>query len=420
MTVDTLCVIGLGYIGLPTAALFASRKINVIGVDTNSSVVNTINSGKAHFIEPELDTAVHDTVSRGYLRATTEIELADAYIIAVPTPVKDNHAADLSFVKDAVMTLAPVLRVGNLVILESTCPVGTTLEVALWLAQARPDLRFPSDDDDAEEFDVFIAHCPERVLPGRAMRELVSNDRVVGGISKSCARNAKELYEHIIEGECVLTDARTAEMAKLTENAFRDVNIAFANELSMICNHLDINVWELIRLANRHPRVDILKPGPGVGGHCIAVDPWYIVHSAPHLSNLISTARTVNNDKPNHIISDIKRAAAKHQDAVIACLGLSFKANVDDLRESPALKIVSELLETTENTVVVCEPNLTGIPVSLSRYKNLKWVTQPMDAVRQADVVAALVKHKQFEDVKLTSISNKNVIDACGLWGDKN
>ncbi|MCP5016372.1 MAG: UDP-N-acetyl-D-mannosamine dehydrogenase, partial [Ketobacter sp.] len=285
MYFDTISIMGLGYIGLPTAAVIASRKRKVIGVDINQHVVDTINKGEIHIIEPELDILVHAVVTEGYLRATTTPEPADAFFIAVPTPFKGDHEPDLSYIKSAIELMAPVLTKGNLVILESTSPVGATEQMAAWLAQERPDLSFPQSH--GEDSDIRIAHCPERVLPGHVIRELVENDRVVGGLTKKCSEAAASLYKIFVEGECVITNARTAEMAKLTENSFRDVNIAFANELSIICNKLDINVWELIQLANRHPRVDILQPGPGVGGHCIAVDPWSIVHSCREAAKLI-------------------------------------------------------------------------------------------------------------------------------------
>src|SRR5690606_30253527 len=268
----TVSIIGLGYIGLPTAAMFASRKVRVIGVDINAEAVATINRGEIHIVEPDLDIAVRAAVTEGYLRATTEPEPADAFLIAVPTPFKgDNHEPDLSYIESAARAVAPVLRPGNLVVLESTSPVGATEQMAEWLAGARPDLSFPQTA--GEDSDIRIAHCPERVLPGKVMQELIHNDRVIGGMTPRCSDAAVALYKRFVEGECVVTNARTAEMAKLTENSFRDVNIAFANELSIICDKLGIDVWELIALANRHPRVNILQPGPGVGGHCIAVDP---------------------------------------------------------------------------------------------------------------------------------------------------
>ena len=297
MQFTSLSVIGLGYIGLPTAAVFASRKIRVIGVDVNKKAVDIINQGKIHIVEPDLDIAVHAAVMAGFLKATTIAEPADAFIVAVPTPFKgDNHEPDLSYIESACRSIAPVLAKGNLVILESTSPVGATEQMSAWLAELRPDLTFPQTTGEAS--DIRVAHCPERVLPGHVMRELIENDRVVGGLTAKCSEYAVALYKSFVQGACIVTNARTAEMAKLTENSFRDVNIAFANELSMICDELDINVWELIQLANRHPRVNILQPGPGVGGHCIAVDPWFIVSKTPEQARLIRTAREVNDSKP--------------------------------------------------------------------------------------------------------------------------
>jgi UDP-N-acetyl-D-mannosaminuronic acid dehydrogenase len=278
MDFSTISVIGLGYIGLPTAAVFAARKLKVIGVDVNQKAVDTINGGQIHIVEPDLDIVVHAAVTEGYLRASTRPEPADAFLIAVPTPFKDGHAPDLSYIESASKSIAPVLKKGDLVILESTSPVGATEKMASWLADARPDLTFPQTHGEAS--DIRVAHCPERVLPGHVLRELVQNDRVIGGMTPKCSEAATRLYKLFVEGECIITNARTAEMCKLTENSFRDVNIAFANELSMICDKFDVDVWELIKLANRHPRVNILQPGPGVGGHCIAVDPWFIVSQA--------------------------------------------------------------------------------------------------------------------------------------------
>lgn len=297
MNFDTISVIGLGYIGLPTAAVIASRQKKVIGVDVNEHAVDTINCGDIHIVEPELDIVVRAAVTEGYLKATTKPQPADAFLIAVPTPFFSdsegkNHKADLSYIEAASKALAPVLKAGDLVVLESTSPVGATEKMAAWLADARPDLTFPQTH--GESSDIRIAHCPERVLPGHVVRELVENDRVIGGMTPRCSEAAAALYKIFVEGECLVTTARTAEMAKLTENSFRDVNIAFANELSIICEKLGINVWELISLANRHPRVNILQPGAGVGGHCIAVDPWFIVDSCPEEARLIRTAREVN------------------------------------------------------------------------------------------------------------------------------
>ena len=347
---ETISIVGLGYIGLPTAAVFASRKIQVIGVDVNQHAVDTINRGEIHIVEPDLDMVVHAAVTEGYLRATTKPEPADAFLIAVPTPFKSgpsgDHEPDLAYIEAASKSIAPVLKKGDLVILESTSPVGATEQMAAWLAEARPDLTLPANP--RRSADIRVAHCPERVLPGHVLRELVQNDRVIGGMTPKCSEAAARLYKTFVQGECVITNARTAEMCKLTENSFRDVNIAFANELSIICDKLDINVWELIKLANRHPRVNILQPGPGVGGHCIAVDPWFIVSAAPEEARLIRTAREVNDSKPEWVIEKVKLAVAEYlmanpdktaKDVTIACFGLAFKPDIDDLRESPPFRL---------------------------------------------------------------------------------
>jgi UDP-N-acetyl-D-mannosaminuronic acid dehydrogenase len=314
MSFDTISVVGLGYIGLPTAAMFASKKKKVIGVDVNQHIVDTINTGKIHIVEPGLDIIVRTAVTEGYLRAVTIHEPADAFFIAVPTPFLLGEAEDeipqpdLKFIESAARSIAKVLKKGDLVILESTCPVGATERMAEWLAEERPDLSFPQTH--GEDSDIRIAYCPERVLPGHVIKELVENDRIIGGMTDSCSSDAVNIYKCFVEGECLKTNVRTAEMAKLTENASRDVGIAFANELSIICDKLDINVCELIAVANRHPRVNILKPGPGVGGHCIAVDPWFIVSSAPKEARLIRAAREINDDKPSWVLEKVKLALA--------------------------------------------------------------------------------------------------------------
>ncbi|KJH73846.1 UDP-N-acetyl-D-mannosamine dehydrogenase, partial [Pseudomonas sp. ES3-33] len=365
MPFATISVIGLGYIGLPTAAVFASRKKKVIGVDVNQNAVDIINRGQIHIVEPDLDMVVHAAVTEGYLRATTKPEPADAFLIAVPTPFRGDHEPDLSYIESASKSIAPVLKKGDLVILESTSPVGATEQMATWLADARPDLSFPQTH--GQDSDIRIAHCPERVLPGHVLRELVQNDRVIGGMTSKCSELAISLYKVFVQGECIVTNARTAEMCKLTENSFRDVNIAFANELSMICGKLEINVWELIRLANRHPRVNILQPGPGVGGHCIAVDPWFIVSKTPEQAKLIRTAREVNDSKPEWVIESVKIAIAElllkrpnktAADLTIACFGLAFKPNIDDLRKSPALEISLKIAQMHPGQVFAVEPNI--------------------------------------------------------------
>ncbi len=431
MQFNTISVIGLGYIGLPTAAVFASRKINVIGVDVNQHAVDTINRGEIHIVEPDLDMVVHAAVTEGYLRATTTPEPADAFMIAVPTPFQespvgarsagDSHTPepDLSYIEAASKAIAPVLKPGNLVILESTSPVGATEQMAEWLAEARPDLTFPQTHGEAS--DIRIAHCPERVLPGHVLRELVQNDRVVGGMTPQCSAQACALYKTFVEGECVVTNARTAEMAKLTENSFRDVNIAFANELSIICDKLDINVWELIGLANRHPRVNILQPGPGVGGHCIAVDPWFIVSRTPEEARLIRTAREVNDSKPEWVINKVKLAVAEYlqenpdktaRDVTIACYGLAFKADIDDLRESPALAITQKIAAEHPGNVIAVEPNIKELTEKL---KGKLYLVSLEAAEAEADITVLLVDHKEFKSDQHALNPSRKVVDTRGV-----
>ncbi len=416
---DTISMIGLGYIGLPTATIFASRGKKVIGVDVMPHVVDTINRGEVHIIEPDLDMLVRASVSAGNLRATLTPEPADAFLIAVPTPFTDGHKPDLSYIESAAKRIAPVLKKGDLVVLESTSPVGTTEQLAGWLAAARKDLSFPQKAGDAA--DVQIAYCPERVLPGRVIQELVSNDRVIGGMSPKASEMAKALYKTFLQGECYVTNARTAEMCKLTENSSRDVSIAFANELSMICEKLDINVWELISLANRHPRVNILQPGAGVGGHCIAVDPWFIVDKTPDQAKLIKMAREVNDHKPHwvleqvnlNIMAALKRDPQRTMASIkVACLGLAFKPNIDDLRESPAMEITQELAKLG-CTVLAVEPHIKELPKVLNQ-DNVKLVTFD-EALEKADVVCILVKHSQFLEAKNRIARFHSYVDAVGL-----
>ena len=417
---NTISMIGLGYIGLPTATLFASRKKNVIGVDINQHAVDTINQGKIHIVEPELDMLVQAAVSAGYLRATTTPEPAEVFLIAVPTPFTDGHKPDLSYIEASARSIAPVLQKGNLVILESTSPVGTTEKLAEWLAQARPDLSFPQQAQ--ESADIQIAYCPERVLPGRVVHELVDNDRVIGGMTRTATFMAAALYKTFVQGDLVATNARTAEMCKLTENSFRDVNIAFANELSMICDKLDINVWELIALANRHPRVNILQPGAGVGGHCIAVDPWFIVDTTPDEARIIRTAREVNDFKPEWVVDKVKAAltdtlaqkpGSTLADIKVACLGLAFKPDIDDLRESPAVEITQHIAQLGCQLLAV-EPNIETLPQKLSK-PNLT-LSELDDALGVADVVCVLVKHKAFVEAVDNIRRHSRAIDAVGLF----
>ena len=419
MMFDTISMVGLGYIGLPTAALFAAHGTTVIGVDVTQHVVDTINAGKIHIVEPELDGIVHKAVNDGKLRATLTAEPADAFIIAVPTPFKGNYEPDLSYIQSASGMIAPVLKKGDLVILESTSPIGATEQMAVWLAAARPDLSFPQDA--GETADIQVAHCPERVLPGHVVRELVENDRIIGGMTAKASEMAVAMYKKVVQGDCVITNARTAEMCKLTENSSRDVQIAFANELSIICDKFDIDVWELISLANRHPRVDILRPGAGVGGHCIAVDPWFIVSSAPDEAKLIHAARVGNDSKPKWVLQKGKDAVMEvlsqdpsraMADIKVACLGLAFKPDIDDLRESPAMLIAQDFAEVGCQILAV-EPHIEELPAKLAG-GSVSLVSLD-DALAQADVICVLVKHSAFVDGRDAILASAKLVDVVGL-----
>jgi len=414
-----ISMVGLGYIGLPTAALFAAHGVRVIGVEVSDDIVETINAGKIHLVEPDLDGVVHNVVSKGMLRATLTPEPAEAFVIAVPTPFKEGFEPDLSNIESAARTIAPVLEKGNLVILESTSPIGATEKMAGWLAEARPDLTFPQDA--GENADIQVAYCPERVLPGKILSELIHNDRIIGGMTHRASKMAVALYKQVVKGECVITDARTAEMCKLTENSSRDVQIAFANELSMVCDRFGIDVWELIALANRHPRVNVLQPGAGVGGHCIAVDPWFIVSSAPHEAKLIRTAREVNDSKPDWVLHKVKDAVFETlganpkramADIKVACLGLAFKPDIDDLRESPALEITKQMGDMGCQVLAV-EPNVDALPDCFATSPIA--LTSLSEALEQADVVCVLVKHSSFVEAVTAVAKHDRLIDAVGL-----
>lgn len=410
MSFNKISVVGLGYIGLPTAAVIASRKILVNGVDIDPKIVAAVNRGEIHIVEPGLGPVVQNAVDEGFLRATLTPEPASAFLIAVPTPFKgEGKEPDLTFVKAACAAIAPVLEEGNLVVLESTSPVGATEKMAQWLSDVRPDLSFPQDQ--GEHSDIRIAHCPERVLPGHVLKELLTNDRVIGGMTPKCSDLAVGLYKMFVEADCITTNARTAEMAKLTENSFRDVNIAFANELSMICDEFDIDVWELISLANRHPRVDILRPGPGVGGHCIAVDPWFIVDSAPETAQIIRKAREVNDYKPEWVINKINSTVldvlsgsnCTLQELKIVLRGVTFKPDVDDIRESPALQIISDLSKALSCQLVVIDPLLSNCPEIISNIDNLTF-SQNEDCALDADIDVLLVNHSSFQQSKCSVV----------------
>jgi len=411
--VKTVCVVGLGYIGLPTAATLASRGIEVVGVDVNPCVVAAVHAGQPYFPEPDLDMLLRAATTLGKLRATARPEPADAFVIAVPTPFNDDRSPNLDYVDAAADAIAPLLASGNVVILESTSPVGTTARLAKRLARLRPDLRFPPAHH-TEPLDVHVAHCPERVLPGRMVRELIENDRIIGGMTEACAEHAEAVYRVFLQGKPFRTNAPTAELVKLVENAYRDVNIAFANELSLICDQLGLNVWQVIELANRHPRVAILQPGAGVGGHCIAVDPWFIISSAPERSRLIRTAREVNDAKPGFVAAQIRERAERFKHPVVTCLGLAYKPDVDDLRESPAIAIVGQLARGGPERILVADPNLRVLPKELAEFPNIE-LCDTIAAVRQADIVAILVAHSPFRRIPQEELLRRVVIDATGL-----
>ncbi len=392
-----ITVVGLGYIGLPTASLLGTKGYAVHGVDTCEAVVNTINQGRIHIVEPDLDILVKSAVQSGNLTASLEPAEADVFIIAVPTPLDAQRAPDLSFVDAAARAIAPYVRPGNLVLLESTSPVGTTENMVG---------RILGEAGHAVGHDVFVAHSPERVLPGKILTELVHNDRIVGGVNEASTDAAAEFLAEFVSGEVFKTTAATAEMAKLVENAYRDVNIAFANEISMVAERACVSPWEVIRLANRHPRVSILQPGPGVGGHCIAVDPWFIVHGYPQETHLIRAAREVNDKKPHWIVAKVKERAGKFRSPVIACLGLAFKADIDDLRESPAVQIVRALRDAAVGEIVVCEPNI-------AQSREFPLVSM-QDAIDRADIVLVLVDHKQFRALKAADLKEKVLMDTRG------
>lgn len=414
-TKPSVCVVGLGYIGLPTAAVIARSGCRVLGLDVSQEVVDTINRGEIHIEEVDLDGLVQGVVARGMLSASTRVAPADVFVIAVPTPFKADRAPDVSYVLAAGRTIAPVLKQGDVVILESTSPVGTTEQLRDLIAELRPDLKIPGLTRETP--DVSIAYCPERVLPGRILEELTNNDRSIGGITPRCARKALAFYKRFVRGECVTTDARAAEMTKLVENAYRDVNIAFANELSMVADRMGLDVWEVIRLANRHPRVNILSPGPGVGGHCIAVDPWFIVHGAPEDTALIRTARGVNDGKMHHVIARAEALLEAHPGVRVACLGLAFKANIDDFRESPARFVASRLVRKFGDRISIVEPHAAHLPIEFSD-TGVAHIDID-EALETCGILIVLVDHDVFRVVPLAERADKIVYDTRGIWPDQ-
>jgi UDP-N-acetyl-D-mannosaminuronic acid dehydrogenase len=409
-----VALIGLGYIGLPTAVALAARGVDVVGVDVNVATVDAVARGEVPFSEPELAVAVSGAVSMGRLTTSTSVPDAEAFIIAVPTPFTDAHAADLSYVRSAVEAIAPRLRGGEVIVLESTSPPGTTESVSRWFGELRPDLIGPHASEGVPDY--AVAHCPERVLPGRIMIEMITNARVIGGVTRRCADRAAAIYRVFSQGEIVLTDASSAEMAKLAENAYRDVNIAFANELSLICEDLHLDVWEVIKTANHHPRVGILTPGPGVGGHCIAIDPWFIVGAAPERARLIRTAREVNDEKPHHVAAQVIAKTGRFREPTVACLGLAYKANIEDLRESPSVAVVNAIADALPDLDIrVAEPFIDRLPESLADRPQVR-LQHAVDAINDADIVVLLVDHDHFRSVNRSWLEGKVVYDTRGIW----
>lgn len=414
---DHVAFVGLGYIGLPTAVVMANSGLQVTGVDVMPEKVDAVNRGEVTIVEPGLEEELRAALDTGRFRATTDMPKADAYIVAVPTPFTDGHEVDMRFIYSAAEAIAPQLEGGELIILESTSPPRTTERMAQRILELRPEFHIDGSQNLTDGPALFFAHCPERILPGKAMEELRTNDRIVGGMSPEATKRAKAIYSSFCHGELLETNDRTAELAKLTENSFRDVNIAFANELSLICDEQDISVWELIELANHHPRVNILQPGPGVGGHCIAVDPWFIVSTAPETARLIRTAREVNDAKPEWVLGKINAAVqAVESSPTIALLGLAFKPDIDDLRESPALDIAVQVAQRYPDAAIhVVEPNVDELPAALQQFANVE-LTALEPAISKAEVVVLLVDHKEF--LNLDPIVRSEVIDTRGVWGN--
>ena len=410
--IKTVSVIGMGYIGLPTCAIFARSGLTVMGIDVNQAVVDKVNRGEIHIVEPELDGLIQRVVASGHLKAYSQPQPADAHIIAVPTPFSDDRKPDVSYVMAAARSLAPVLKAGDLIVLESTSPVGTTRKMTLLMAELRPDLKFPHLH--GEDADVLVAYSPERVLPGKVLSELIDNDRSIGGLSRTSSDRAVALYTSFVAGDIYITSAESAELVKLTENAYRDVNIAFANELAAVCQDLSLNVWEVIELANKHPRVNILQPGPGVGGHCIAVDPYFIIDASPDNTRLMQSARAINSDRPHSVVRDIEGLLDPSRVQTIACLGLSFKPNIDDMRESPAVDVVRLLADLPDVKIIAAEPYAKALPPEL-RGIGIEF-TDALTAIDKADIVVLLVDHRHFNLIDPEALRDKKLVDTRGLW----
>lgn len=410
--IETVSVVGLGYVGLPTAALLASRGLKVIGVDLKAEAVARINEGRAHIAEPDLDMILSAVVQAGRLEACSAPKPADAFLIAVPTPITRDKKADMRAVESALASVAPVLKRGDLIVIESTSPVGTTERAAAQLRRLRPDLTFP--DHAPEQSDILVAYCPERILPGQTLRELVDNARIIGGLDHASALRAREVYAHFAMGQMMLATSREAECAKLAENAFRDVNIAYANELSILCEGMGVDPWSVIRMANLHPRVNILSPGPGVGGHCIPIDPWFLHQAMPEETPLIAAARSVNDGKPQRVANRVQKLARRFREPAIAVLGLAYKPNVDDLRESPAVEIARILADRHVGRLLVAEPNISRLPDELAGRPDVALVDCAA-AVAEADLVVILVAHSKFRMIDRAALASRVVVDTVGL-----
>lgn len=410
---EKICIVGLGYIGLPTASFLATKGYEVHGVDVRPDIVSALNEGRTLIFEPGLDIMVKSAVNSGRLKAHMEPTEADIFILSLPTPFMEGKKPDLSYVRQGVAEIAPYLAPGNMVILESTSPVGTTEKICQWLHESRPDLVFPGQPGGSGQ--IHVAHCPERVLPGRILQELVHNDRIVGGCDAASTEKAAAFYSSFVQGNVYSTNSRTAEFVKLAENSYRDVNIAFANELSLICDEIGVDVWEGIRLANRHPRVNILSPGAGVGGHCISVDPWFLAAAAPDVSRLIRTARETNDHKADWVYERAAASAARFSSPVIACMGLAFKPDVDDLRESPAVHIAARLASYETWHILAVEPYIHELPEKLRKFDNVEMAGWK-EALAKADVIIFLVGHKPFRAISSRDLLDKVVLDACGLF----